>query len=804
MIAKLVFAVGLVLATAAQAGNTALVAPVHTEVTDAVCEPQVVEPVRDPTFFDYTVAWAIQLDHIAVVGLTPVQDTLLWVSSGGRTSSAEQNWMLIYDLRSKALIDSFPQAVTTTWGWRDMCYDPAEDVVYAGTDGNRLDKIDPNSHQVIQTYTVTGSGTPSVVRALAFDGVDSLFSANFTSAPVSKFSTTGTNCHQVAPVPPLAIYGLAVDESRDRVYGTTGDYSRRILEYQYSTWTVLDSTVISEVTLFGGCEMLGDRYLLVIDQGAHDSVICLDLGGGGAAKDVGVQSILAPTGSMPPGNVTPRVRIKNFGTDPQSDIPVYISIDSAGTPVYTSDLVHAGPLDPGATADVTFTPDWDATAGTYNVTSWTMLADDEDPSNDTAMGGVQVIAMTWETIASPTTVQDKIVHATIWDPGTDMVYQVGGCPAGSPGTYDGICRAYDPEGDSWTTKAVMPTPLGWVGYGIVADKIYILGGHNNSGAMVGTTMEYDIAANSWSSKTPRPAGLGAPLSATWRDTLIYVMGGMNGSAGTNQVDIYDPANDAWASGTNLPAIADMGSAVIISDTIYIAQALNRGTSQCWRNLYKGAIDPANPTSINWIQGPVLSEPVFDGATVAVAGDVYWLGGYINATTVTNKIWKYSPATGMVTSFTPNYPITVSRCTFAAARDASWGWEIYGMAGDSGGNWSAPNRKYVKLAFPISGVDEGTRPRQVTASMVSVRPSVGRGLARISYSVAKAGRVNLDVYDASGSLVRTLVDGVVVEPGTQTVVWDRADGMGRRVSKGTYFYRLSVDGQTLSSKSVVLD
>jgi hypothetical protein len=803
MIAKLVFAVGLVFAAAAQAGNTALVAPVHTEVTDAVCEPQVVEPVRDPTFFDYTVAWAIQLDHIAVVGLTPVQDTLLWVSSGGRTSSAEENWMLIYDLRSKMLIDSFPQAVTTTWGWRDMCYDPAEDVVYAGTDGNRLDKIDPNSHQVIQTYTVTGSGTPSVVRALAFDGVDSLFSANFTSAPVSKFSTTGTNCHQIAPVPPLAIYGLAVDESRDRVWATTGDYSRRILEYEYSTWTVLDSTVITEATLFGGCEMLGDQYLLVIDQGAHDSVICLDLGGGGTAKDVGVQSILAPTGSMPPGNVTPRVTIKNFGTDPQSDIPVYISIDSAGTPVYTSDLVHAGPLDPGATADVSFTPDWDATAGTYNVTSWTMLADDEDPSNDTAMGSAQVIAMTWETIASPTTVQDKIVHGTVWDPGTDMVYQVGGCPAGSPGTYDGICRAYDPEGDSWSTKAVMPTPLGWLACGIVDGKIYVLGGHNNSSAMVGTAMEYDIAANSWSTKTPRPAALGAALSGTWRDTLIYVMGGTNGSSGSNRVDIYDPANDAWTTGTNLPALADMGSAVILGDTIYIAQALNRSNSQCWSNLYKGAIDPVDPTSINWIQGPALAEPVFNGPTVAVAGDVYWLGGFINASTVTNKMWKYSPATGMVTSFTPVYPINVARVTFAAARDASWGWEVYGMAGDMNGDWSAPNQTYVKLAFPISGVEEGAQPRQLAASIVSVRPSVGRGLARIGYSVAKPGRVNLGVYDASGSLVRTLVDGVVA-PGTQTAVWDRADDNGRRVSEGTYFYRLTVDGQTLSSKSVVLD
>ncbi|UCG42570.1 MAG: hypothetical protein JSU73_12000 [candidate division WOR-3 bacterium] len=803
MRAKLVFAVGLVLtlAVAAAAGASSdLAAPaVNPEAVDAATSTVNVTSYGGFDF-DYTVEWAWKVSHSAVVGLTPVQDTLLWVSSGGRTGSPDPNYMLIYDIRDGTLLDSFPQQTTTLWGYRDMCYLPDSDYVYAGTDGSRLDVINATSHQLAGTYTVTGSNVPSTIRALATDG-DSLYSANFTSSPIVKFSRTGQNCHMVGGIPSRAIYGIALDMTHNKAYASTGDNSYMLHQYDPTTWQLQDSARIIESRTHGGVEMWGDDiFLLLLDQ-TGDSVFCLRLGEP-LTHDCGVTQIIDPDSMIQPGSIAPKTEIKNFGTQAQSDIPCYFVIDSSGSNVYSEMETYAGPLAPGATAEVTFT-NWTAVGGTYDLTAFTNLAGDDNPSNDTMTGTVQVVALAWETISSPTTAQDKIVHVTVWDPGTDMVYQVGGNPAGATGTYDGICRAYDPEGDSWVTKATMPTPLGWMGYGLVGGKIYALGGHDNFNQMIGTSQEYDIASNTWTAKAARPVGLGAPLSATWRDTLIYIMGGTNGSTGSNRVDVYDPASNSWLTGTNLPEIADMGSAVIIGDTIYIAQALNRGTSRCWTNLYKGAIDPGNPTSINWIQGPVLAEPVFNGATVAVAGEVYWMGGFINATTVTSKIWKYSPTTGMVTTFAPSYPITVARSTFAAARDASWGWEIYGMAGDMNGNWSPPNQTYTKLALPITGVGEGTPPRPLSAGIVSVRPSIGRGFASISYSVANVGLVNLGVYDASGSLVRTLVEGVV-EPGTQTAVWNRTDDAGHRVSNGTYFYRLTVDGQTLSSKSVVLD
>jgi flagellar basal-body rod modification protein FlgD len=63
-------------------------------------------------------------------------------------------------------------------------------------------------------------------------------------------------------------------------------------------------------------------------------------------------------------------------------------------------------------------------------------------------------------------------------------------------------------------------------------------------------------------------------------------------------------------------------------------------------------------------------------------------------------------------------------------------------------------------------------------------------------------VDLSVYDVSGKLVKTLESGVV-EAGECVTTWDRTDSRGSKVANGTYFYRLTVDGTTVSRKTILL-
>jgi hypothetical protein len=305
---------------------------------------------------------------------------------------------------------------------------------------------------------------------------------------------------------------------------------------------------------------------------------------------------------------------------------------------------------------------------------------------------------TWTALAAPTTTPDRLNHGTVYDPVNDKVYMLGGNPTGSTGAYVALCQQYDPTANTWTDKASMPTARGWVCGAYVRGKIYVIGGLSNA-AVTAVNEEYNIATNAWTTKAPRPSALACDLEAVWRDSLVYVMGGWDGSSasGSVNVDIYNPFTNSWAVGTPLPQNADMGSAVIVGDTIYITNAINRSGSACWTNLYMGVINPANPTQITWVMGPVHIAPTFDAGSAVLGNDVYWLGGFLNATTVTNQWWKYNITTGVITTMTPPYPQTVARCCYMTSRPSAY--ELYVIAGDAGGNWSAPNNYYYKIALP---------------------------------------------------------------------------------------------------------
>lgn len=73
---------------------------------------------------------------------------------------------------------------------------------------------------------------------------------------------------------------------------------------------------------------------------------------------------------------------------------------------------------------------------------------------------------------------------------------------------------------------------------------------------------------------------------------------------------------------------------------------------------------------------------------------------------------------------------------------------------------------------------------------------------IAYSIPKAGHVRLDIYDASGAVVATLVDGD--QPaGEHEVYWDGVDAAGHAVASGIYFSVLRTDGRVVSRKMTLL-
>lgn len=83
----------------------------------------------------------------------------------------------------------------------------------------------------------------------------------------------------------------------------------------------------------------------------------------------------------------------------------------------------------------------------------------------------------------------------------------------------------------------------------------------------------------------------------------------------------------------------------------------------------------------------------------------------------------------------------------------------------------------------------------------IQPNPFNPLTAIDYSVARPGRVRLEVFDLRGRRVRDLVDQWL-EPGQYTVQWNGTDVRGLRVASGVYFCRMET-GAFRETKRMVL-
>ena len=84
-----------------------------------------------------------------------------------------------------------------------------------------------------------------------------------------------------------------------------------------------------------------------------------------------------------------------------------------------------------------------------------------------------------------------------------------------------------------------------------------------------------------------------------------------------------------------------------------------------------------------------------------------------------------------------------------------------------------------------------------------RPNPFRGSTSIAYTLGSTAPAALTVYDISGRVVRTLVDGIV-PAGEHAVVWDGRDDAGRTVPSGIYLVRIRSEAGVQTRKMIVLE
>ena len=130
-------------------------------------------------------------------------------------------------------------------------------------------------------------------------------------------------------------------------------------------------------------------------------------------------------------------------------------------------------------------------------------------------------------------------------------------------------------------------------------------------------------------------------------------------------------------------------------------------------------------------------------------------------------------------------------------------------------WSESENRELRVVADLDEDEFGSSPLTVGTASVSTQdvmpnkfslsqnyPNPFNPTTRIDYSVVSDGHVTLNVYDITGRLISTLVDGYI-ESGYHSAMWNGIDNNGKVVAAGIYFYSLQSETSNMTRKMVYM-
>jgi hypothetical protein len=119
--------------------------------------------------------------------------------------------------------------------------------------------------------------------------------------------------------------------------------------------------------------------------------------------------------------------------------------------------------------------------------------------------------------------------------------------------------------------------------------------------------------------------------------------------------------------------------------------------------------------------------------------------------------------------------------------------------------SVPVSEIKKLTFSTStGVNEISKEQELirTFELFQNYPNPFNPTTQIEYQIANAGHVEIQVFNITGKLIKTLTSSEL-SAGKYTVNWNGKDNDNRPVASGIYIYRVMFGNSVLSKKMLLL-
>ena len=227
---------------------------------------------------------------------------------------------------------------------------------------------------------------------------------------------------------------------------------------------------------------------------------------------------------------------------------------------------------------------------------------------------VGAVGDSWTTKAPMPTARAQLGVAVV----NGKIYAIGGendSATGGPNVLN-VNEAYDPATNTWTTKKPMPTARHSFGIAVYQNKIFCIGGSIN-GPYLAVNEVYDPSTDSWETKMSMPTARAA-LTANTVNGKIYLMGG-NPANTTNEA--YDPATDSWSTKAQIPTSAVYSQSAVVDNKVYLFGGLSSRNST---RIY-------DPETDKWTSGSPIPYGVAEGAAIATVGAnapvrIYVMGG----------------------------------------------------------------------------------------------------------------------------------------------------------------------------------
>lgn len=159
----------------------------------------------------------------------------------------------------------------------------------------------------------------------------------------------------------------------------------------------------------------------------------------------------------------------------------------------------------------------------------------------------------------------------------------------------------------------------------------------------------------------------------------------------------------------------------------------------------------------------------------------------------DELWALELETGKLVSY--------NRGKWSTQLDFTGNTTVYAFDVDGDGTVWIGTGDGIWEYSGTTGVSEEKRPLSLLNSL-DIFPNPFNASTVIRFSIPESGPVTLDVYNAAGQKVRSLMRGIC-PAGTHASVWDGRDDRGNPVSSGVYVTRLQVNAATVYGRMLFL-